>query len=299
MPDLATATVARITLVFALFAPQAFAQSGPLYRVELLVFSQPSGATAEQWEAIPELEYPNRTRFLIYPGEQATPARIAPTSIAGGSAVGSGATPANSAQPQAFTTLSSGDRQLSGQAAAMQRSGRYRILFHEAWLQPMGGQADTVPIVLDRSGDGGPWPALQGTVKVYLSRYFYLETNLWLNTAGEYLRGIWRMPAPPLAPASGAATESALTTAPERTGTPPSQQQAPAQVAAAGTQQFATRGQELGPEYPFRHAVLLQQTRRMRGGELAYVDHPLLGVLIKITPLAATDGENSGSTEPR
>jgi hypothetical protein len=37
------------------------------------------------------------------------------------------------------------------------------------------------------------------------------------------------------------------------------------------------------PEYSYRHAVLLQQRRRLRSGELHYIDHPLLGLLIKIS----------------
>jgi hypothetical protein len=31
--------------------------------------------------------------------------------------------------------------------------------------------------------------------------------------------------------------------------------------------------------------VLLQQRRRMRSGELHYIDHPLLGVVVRIRPL--------------
>lgn len=36
-------------------------------------------------------------------------------------------------------------------------------------------------------------------------------------------------------------------------------------------------------DYEFRHAVLVQQHRRMRSGELHYIDHPLLGIIIKVT----------------
>ena len=65
----------------------------------------------------------------------------------------------------------------------MQRSGRYRNLFHKVWTQPIGSQSEAIPIVLDQSGDDEYWPALQGTITLYVSRYLYLETNLWLNTA--------------------------------------------------------------------------------------------------------------------
>ena len=36
-------------------------------------------------------------------------------------------------------------------------------------------------------------------------------------------------------------------------------------------------------DYDFRHAVLLQQSRRMRSGELHYIDHPLIGIVVKIS----------------
>lgn len=261
------------------------AQSAPLYLVDLLVFSQPSGAGAEQWDATPELSYPKSSRFLVYPGEQpVAPASSASTNPAPGDAepMGIDALP-GPAQPALFTILPEAQRQLAGRAAAMQRSGRYRILFHEAWLQPMNSQAQSIPIVLDRSGDGGAWPALQGSIKLYLERYIYLETNLWLNTQGEYLPGSWRMPAPPLAPASNA--PASVLPAPVQPAV--ASAQPPAMNTASSTSSNSGTGadENAGPDYPFRHAVLLQQSQRVPTGEIVYVDHPLLGVLVQISPL--------------
>lgn len=283
----------RMIVVISLLLPLgAHAQSAPLYLVELLVFSRPAGAGAEQWDATPELSYPNPSRFLTYPGEQ--PLAPAPSSAT----YASNATPGAAepmginalpgpVQPALFTTLPEAQRQLAGKAAAMQRSGRYRILYHEAWLQPMTGQAESVPIVLDRSGDGGEWPALQGSIKLYLASYIYLETNLWLNTQGEYLPGSWRMPAPPLAPISK--TPASVLTAPVQpagqpavTGTQTTGMNSPGAMGEIGA------GESLGPDYPFRHAVLLKQTRRIPSGEIVYVDHPLLGVLVQISPLESS-----------
>jgi hypothetical protein len=251
---------ARILVCAALLLPlTARAQIDSWYRVELMVFSTPAGSDAEQWEATPDLVYPTATRFLTSPGG-ATPNA--------NSTVVAAATAADPSQLTPFTLLPSAQQEFAGKADSMQRSGRYRILFHEAWLQPMTGQAATLPIVLDRSGDGGPWPALQGTIKLYLSSDLYLDTNLWLNTQGEYLHSAWRMPAPPLGPASTKAQgQPAL-----------SQLQAPG--ASLDT---------VGPAYPFRHAVLLKDTRRMRNGEVHYIDHPMLGVVAKITALSGAE----------
>lgn len=277
----------RNFLVMALLFPLwAHAQSAPLYLVELLVFSRPSGAGAEYWDATPELAYPGTSRFLIYPGEQPlepSPSSATSSTLGTGEPMGLNALP-GPAQPAAFSTLPQAQQQLASRAATMQRSGRYQILFHEAWLQPLYSEAESVPIVLDRSGDGIAWPPLQGNIKLHLESYVYLETNLWLNTQGEYLPGSWRMPAPPLAPMSKPAA-----------GVLPAPAQPAGQPAIAGTQSSAMNNtssnlvpgvsEDLGPDYPYRHAVLLQQTRRIPGGEIVYIDHPLLGVLVQISPL--------------
>ena len=66
---------------------------------------------------------------------------------------------------------------------------------------------------------------------------------------------------------------------PAEDATPPTDAEAgPPPLTEAELQAFLDR-----PDYPWRHAVLLQQTRRMRGGELHYIDHPMFGLLIKAT----------------
>jgi len=220
-----------------------------------MVFSYPAGGTSEQWDATPDLAYPEMARFLTSPGDRAAP----PGATANGSNTGLEASLAASFQPTPYVTLPSTQREFSSQANSMQRSGRYRILFHESWLQPMMAQSAALPIVLDRSGDGGQWPELQGTVKLYSSIEINLETNLWLNTQGEYLPGDWRMPPPPPGP-------------------PPVAPQ--------------PQSGESGPTdrtYPYRHAVLLKQIRPLRNGEANYIDHPMIGVIVKTMPLSETD----------
>jgi len=212
--------------------------------------------------------------------------------------------------PPPFVTLPAEDLEYRGKAAYMARHGGYRVLFHEAWLQPVGEQAEALPIILDRSGDGGPWPELQGSILLYLARYLHLETNLWLNTQGQYFPGVWQMPPPPLSPPSliveepepppaavtGAAPAlsplAALDTTPAPTGE--------SGTADAITGESAAGVEETGPVYPFRHAVTLRQKRRMRSDELHYLDHPMFGLVIKLTPVSeeeladlAADVENS------
>jgi hypothetical protein len=130
-------------------------------------------------------------------------------------------------------------------------------------------------------------------VKLYLARYLHIETNLWLNTDGRYLPGQWRMPAPPLGPPS-LIVEAPDTPAPEYPAGP-----GPAASDAAWSRGdgFTTAldpnqaDAETGPQYPFRHAVLMQQKRRMRSTEVHYLDHPLFGVVVTILPLSEEELE--------
>lgn len=271
MPD-RILTMLRTIVGAALLLPMlASAQpqdsDSPLYRVELLVFSYPAGGRSEHWDPVPPLAYPRQAQLLNYPGQSAgNPAAAdAQQTQIGGTAAG------------APTVLPASQRQFGAKAAAMNSSGRYRVLFHEAWTQALSGQSSAIPVVLDKSGNGGAWPQLQGTVTLYVSRFLYLETNLWLNTQGEYLQSEWRMPAPPAGPASRPVAYDAEAVV----ATPPQ----PAVTSLAGGEPPGLPAEDAGPLYPYKHAVLLKQTRRMRSGEINYIDHPMMGVIVKITPL--------------
>jgi hypothetical protein len=285
------------------------------YQVELLVFSHESGASAEEWKALPQLTYPPAARFLVYParvaarrdahsgnsridefgrqiitqGDSAEDIPLRPSSqLAAGAADGSGETgmtePAQSlpALPTPYIALPHQQRELHGKSSYMQRTGRFRTLFHETWVQPVQPEPDALPLVLDESGAMQDWPRLQGSVKLYLSRYLHVETNLWLNTPGDYLPGEWRMPAPPWGPSS------LVVEMPE----PPLEREPYFVSPAAAPSEPGTNLDpndvglaETGPVSPWRHAVLMQQSRRMRSNEIHYIDHPLLGVVVKLTPL--------------
>jgi hypothetical protein len=315
------------TLLFALPAAAQDPIEDRWFKVELMIFSHqaaPSGS--EQWEPTPMLDYPAEFRFLVepeliaanmaaHPGESvvdefgrqiitlASEDADTTDDSPGGQELGLGdgeqdavgaseQSPPTPLTPTPFIALPSGDRTFYGKAAYMQRSGRYRTLFHEAWYQPFADENRTLPIVIDRSGDTGDWPLLQGSVKIYLSRYLHIETDLWLNTDGSYLPGDWQMPAPPLGPPSLIIEEPFSDIVEEslpeieasyRSGPDPDWEEWPLDPNEAEV--------DTGPQYPFRHAVRLKQKRRMRSQEVHYLDHPLLGVVVTITPLTEEELE--------
>lgn len=328
-----TSFIAVLLLSF-LWAPGLLAQDREArwYRVELLVFThEGSGAaTSEAWEPLPALSYPERYRFLRHPEREAAnreqwpsaestvdergvqtivvpepPAedddRLAAEDIPEAEAPDpNSVTPALDAEaparPTPWVALPASQLEFRGKAAYMQRTGRYETLFHETWLQPMFGEADSVPLIVDRSGDAENWPQLQGSVRFYLSRFLHLETDLWLNTSGTYIPGSWTMPSPPLGPRSLIVVEPE----PELEDALP-ESRYDTLFGTPGESDPADDAEEIlepeGPIYPWRHAVALNDKRRMRSEEVHYLDHPMLGVVVKITPVLEEELEAMAAAE--
>jgi len=131
---------------------------------------------------------------------------------------------------QCFTWQSPATLVLRNQAARLDRSGRYRVLLHGAWIAPIPDRDAPLPMLIqtgDRSGDR--W-RVEGTIAVTLGRYLHADVALRLL----------------LDPLPGAA-------------------------AAA-------------PDY-----LELHELRRLRSGELHYLDHPRFGVLLQIDPVGLPD----------
>ncbi|KZX60208.1 hypothetical protein A3709_13010 [Halioglobus sp. HI00S01] len=306
------------------------------YQVELMVFANETGSASEQWEPLPQLNYPSSSRFLVYPAqvearlaehpgasnidaygrqlivmsalEESTniPPLPSPDTAAPETALEPAVTepdqdPLEPQQlyPTPFIALPHAQREFHGKSAYMQRTGKYRTLFHETWVQPVQPEATAIPLVLDSSGDIQDWPRLQGTVTLHIARYLHVETNLWLNTRGDYLPGEWRMPAPPLGPPSLVVEqpEPNMVEAPE----PYYVNQVPADhsVWPGDPNAIPDLEQDMGPVYPWRHAVAFKQKRRMRSNEVHYLDHPLVGLVVKFTPLDEEQLHEMGLAEQR
>lgn len=198
---------------------------------------------------------------------------------------------------RAFRRLGAEEYGLTDALERLAKSESYRPLLHLAWNQPgfPREQAKTVHVhdgnstfggtsgAGARSGDtftggylGTPFSArasmardpsrsaLDGTVRLHRARYLHAQVDLL------YYR-------PPLGPApattSGAQGDPAATTG-------------GAAVPALPDSSDAGLAEQLLAE-ELREPTLfrLTQSRRMRSGEIHYLDHPLFGVLIQIRPL--------------
>jgi hypothetical protein len=205
--------------------------------------------------------------------------------------------------PVPFALLPSSTIEFASQRRRLNRAGNTEVLFHQTWLQPTASREASIPLQVQSTTLSGDYPELQGSILLYSARYLHVETNLWLNTDGSYLDTAWSMPVPPLPPAEKTAQPMpvfALTPSPQwlaEPARPPSGTELLIEESTAGTPAetpaetavVMTLSEEMlaawlaRPEYNYRHAVLMQQRRRMRSSEVHYLDHPLLGILIKVS----------------
>ncbi|MDP5070073.1 MAG: peptidoglycan binding protein CsiV, partial [Congregibacter sp.] len=170
------------------------------------------------------------------------------------------------------------------QARSLRRQG-HQVVFHGTWWAQLNDAEQTPALIIDRSGDMDSldWPALQGSLQIYRSRYLHIVLDLWLNTLGDYLPAGWQIRTPPLGPASLKAE-----TLSGRSMYPWSSREINAATALTPGQD-ASEPVVSSPNYPWHHAIVHRQSRRMRSGEIHYLDHPVVGVIVRITPMSDTD----------
>lgn len=198
--------------------------------------------------------------------------------------------------PAALVRLPPTEHRHRAQWRAIHRQKGTRVLFQEAWRQPVPSREKAVPLVIQSTGDTD-YPVLQGSILLYVARYLHLETNLWLNLSRTDLPSGWSMPPPPAPPPQWQSVEDfefRVDLAPDFATAESTRNQTLADDLAALDSGSAAKPFDVGhwltqPSYlPFNHALSMQQRRRLRGGEQHYLDHPHLGILVVLEPYEFT-----------
>lgn len=229
----------------------AMADQSPVknrYRIEVIVFANndPNNFAEEEWPQ--SLPSPDMNKALaLFKGQQAP----------------------------GFTVLPRKDYALNDEARRLESSRRYTVLAHLAWEQPGLSINQAIPVSFVAGRDYAPlYPALtspryvsqngqtveipapnhlyrlSGTIKVVLSHYLHVYTNLLLN-----------VPTDPNAGGDGAKT-----------------------TLIEDTEVINNPAAQPPPEGTLTQVHMIQQ-RRTRSRELNYMDHPLLGLLFEIWPI--------------
>ena len=187
--------------------------------------------------------------------------------------------------------------QLNKEARALSSRNNYQVLFHKAWQQVFSDGPNEPYIVITGGGRFDERTELGGTLKLYINKYIHLESNLWLADFEPNLGQESEYPLPPIAPTGfaakpgdGEANSELLSFSPPTSylglGPGTSSHTAPNLYGLATSNSQA--------QYITSRIVELKQSRRMRSKELHYLDHPHLGILIRIDPI---EFDEASSTE--
>lgn len=153
-----------------------------------------------------------------------------------------------------FQLLPNDTLRLARDAAALDRAGM-RVLFHGAWRQQPQARERADSVLIQGGRRFGAHHELEGYVTLGLERYLHIDSDLWLSrfgAAGDAPIDGPQLPLPPMATAAD--------------------QPQPAAEDAAG-------------DYAIEQLAVLREQRKMRSGELHYLDHPRFGALVLVTPV--------------
>ena len=152
----------------------------------------------------------------------------------------------------AFESLDKSEHQLTSIARSISRSSLYKMLLHQAWLQPVSSIDTSKPILIQTGDHFDDTYEIDGTIEISRSRFLHLNTDLWFTE----FTSRYQQASMPLT----------LNLSPET-----------ARKYTDVVNWESNRGRYLP-----MHAHRLVHSRRMRRSILHYIDHPKFGILIQI-----------------
>ena len=171
-----------------------------------------------------------------------------------------------------YQAIPSDEFQLGNYAYALKKNNNYRVLYHQGWKQQMFAKKDSPAILISGGKSIRDFKELEGSIKIHIGRFLHLETDLWLSEQ-------------PSIPQVGL-EDSQLTTNNQN-------QQIAQWPVRPNPSRNATSSEENRVTWTLSEdnrktdvpVYVLRQSRKMRSEELHYIDHPLLGIMVLITPI--------------
>lgn len=245
------------------------------YQVEMIVFARKNVTSEEHWPSNIKLRYPSEWVEL----KDASSADTNSVDLT----------------RDAFYRLPETERQLNSQAQKLERNPSFQILFHNAWRQVITNEKTAKSILIQSGQTFGPHQELEGSIRLSVATFLKLQTNLWysqfdLNVGQEPTKQWPVLPKQPnllATPLAGLSLDSSLEL----------DQALSAESKEWNNSNFSNSENEGDSEaannFITRQIILLQQTRDMRSGEVHYIDHPVVGIIVQITPYTATSPQPS------
>jgi hypothetical protein len=166
-----------LAAALALAAPAAQAQRA--YQVELVVFAHPAGSSAERAPRADAVESAGDAAPLLEADAEGDEEFIDLTAMLA-EPPGSGA---EAVLPAGF--LPPGNPLVLRNVAARLNTGGYRLLWHQAWVQPATGRSAADLDLLATLGKGHATPGLTGTIHLAARRFLHLGVELEWQSAGK------------------------------------------------------------------------------------------------------------------
>ncbi len=224
----------------------------------------------------------------------------------------------------AFTLLGNEALSLVVQKEAIDEQDNMRVLFHQAWEQPLVDSASSPSIVIAAGDKFGEHFELEGTIKLSVARYLHLEANLWLTSFepnfGQDLEFWPELPEIPLDPLDRILQlEIDASAAQQINEEKPNlhfneHEQAVFSTVQPDQSEYSTELPKLDfhllndnqenalysaitsdktdKPYLIKEIIVMEQRRRMRSKEIHYLDHPRIGLVIRLEPVISKPEEN-------
>lgn len=261
-------------VIFTSLTVYAHANDERWFQVEMLVFKNPTLETdnPEVWPVFAEIDHPDQYLRLEGVTDLSKQARLTDEA----EALLEESIPEESIQVDVsenlrftpFVALSAEERQLNDARETIESSRRYELLFHEAWNQPVPNRDNVISIRIDGGERFGKNAELQGYLDLYVERYLHLTADLHLI---EYRRT--SDPFDLLVSENTANASSNINTFGGISLLPGNRQ---------GNSQFSRLSNDF---YVSVQSANLFERRRMRSGEIHYLDNPKFGLIVLITPI--------------
>lgn len=219
------------------------------FQIDLLVFANndPNAPFSENWPDNLRLRYPSNWRVVPPAGET----------------------------DRELTGTSEVAPEFSKVLRSMGLSSRYRTLIQTSWRQKLTKRSRAPAIVIQGGDRSGEHFELEGYIKVAVERYLYINTDLWFTRFGGS-GGNYYLPKLPYQPGAETEEEAEPDFDSLFAGDAPGQALPPAH----------TEPLYIADTTPISRIVVMQQERRLRSGEVHFLDHPLFGVLVMISNAA-------------
>jgi hypothetical protein len=257
----------------------AQAQHQGWYQVEMIVFARKYPENQEHWPSNIRLRYPSNWVELKDPNQLSEEAID--------TAVDAGANSMIDLAKAGFYQLPSSEQSLGPQAQKLARDSRYQLLFHQAWRQEIGSQKNAKSILIYGGETFGEHQQLEGSIRLSVATYLKIQTNLWLSAfdinVGQEQTNNW--PAIPLRPNRAAVSNASLALDADFTHALTAENNQWKQLDDSNFD--AATSSEEKDAYITREIILVREERDMRSTEVHYLDHPVVGIIIKIIPYSS------------